>query len=122
MAAVTSSRFVAVTLDKPRMLRFDYNAIADLQEQAGLSMADMMDESKLGFGTIRSFVWAGLKHEDPTMTTRKAGELIQGYLENGGKIEQLMQKVVKAIMASGCFGNPDKAEAETADPQQAGEA
>lgn len=104
---------VEIRLDKPRFLRFDINAIADLEEATGKSLMELMDENNIGISAMRALLWAGLKHQDKLLTLQRAGELIQAFIVNGGSLATLMEKVAKAITSSGAFGTPKESKGES---------
>lgn len=103
--------------DRPRFLRFDINAIADLEDMTGKSVAEALsNRQKIGFSMIRALLWAGLKHEEPMLTVEAAGELINLFVEKGGTIGILMAKVGEAIMSSGVFAPSGKKGGKPSDP------
>lgn len=69
---------VSITLDRPRTLRFDFNAFCALKRETGASplspdfWQDMDNPVKL-----RAALWAALLHEDPKLTVEQAGNLVQ---------------------------------------------
>lgn len=92
-------RYVEIELDKPRRLRFDINALADAEEALGGSLASLGEQ--MGIRPLRALIWAGLKWEDPQLSIRQAGDLIQQYLEHGGDPAELGRLVLRALEASG---------------------
>lgn len=103
---------------KSRKLRYDFNAIADIEKAAGLGIGAMFDENRTGFNSIRLLVWGGLKWQERGLTVERTGQLVGDYLKDGGSLEELMGKVMDALRQSGVIGfqeveegNP---EAETA--------
>lgn len=94
---------VDLTLDKPRRLRYDFNAIADLETTLGHPIATLLT-TQMGLSSIRGLLWCGLKAEDRRLTPQRTGELIQQYLTNGGTLEALLAKVREALDQSGVFG------------------
>ncbi len=107
---------VPVELDKPRRLRFDINALADLEETLGVGLGAMLQQH-VGVRVLRAMLWAGLKWEDPGLTLQRAGKLLQDYLSGGGDLDTLAEKLIEALMASGLLGkgdNPNADEAEAA--------
>lgn len=90
-------KHVEITLDQPRKLLFDWNAVADLEEGAGINLMRLLSEERAGFSTIRALVWAGLKHEDPRLTKQRAGVLLHEYVENGGSMDELFKAVLEAL-------------------------
>ncbi len=106
--------------DKPRNIRFDVNAISDLEELLGMGVGEIVGNPKVsGFRTVRGLVWAGLKHEDPTLTPQKAGDLMQDFMERTGKgIDVIASTVSKAILESGAFDTKKKADPQTGEPAE----
>jgi hypothetical protein len=108
-----SSRIVPVTLDRPRLLKFSFNEIADMQDK------DPAIFLKYGgsMPVLRLTLWAGLKEEDPTITVSKAGDLIEAYIENGGSYKDLVKKVEDALNGSS-FMQGMKKQADTTVPEE----
>lgn len=81
---------VQIRLDRVRVLKFDSNACADFEEAEGTSLFEYafriatksrelsQDEKArlLSFKELRALVWAGLRHEDESLTLRGAGALM----------------------------------------------
>lgn len=91
---------VPIVLDKPRTLCFDCNALIDLGEELNVNLMaregweqllgkfetpapKTMDEtpepvfvSAASFRKVRAIVWAGLRHEDESLTIRQVGALL----------------------------------------------
>lgn len=86
---------------KSRKLRYDFNAVADVEQKAGLGIGAMFDENRTGFHSIRLLIWGGLKWQDRGLTLERAGKLVNDYLQNGGTFEGLMDKVTQALERGG---------------------
>ena len=86
--------------DRARKLRFDVNALCDLEATLGQSVGAAFTDGKAGISTLRALLWAGLKWEEPSLTEKKVGEFLQTYLENGGTVDQLLISVEKAAKQS----------------------
>jgi len=95
------TRYVEIELDRPRRLRYDINALADLEEALGVGLGAALSGERMGIRTLRAMLWAGLRHEDPMLTIREAGELLNGYLERHGNLEGISQAINRALEASG---------------------
>jgi hypothetical protein len=61
---------------KVRHLVFDLNAFAELEETYGSIEGAMNQMEKGSIKALRTLLWAGLIHEDETLTQRKVGSLI----------------------------------------------
>jgi len=119
---MAEGRSVLVTLDKERHLRYNFNALADLEQVLGFSLASLPQQlDRLGLNTVRCFLWAGLKHEDATLTPARVGDLIQTYVvEQGSDVVALAAKMKEALELAG-YGKP-KAGESTAAPLATGSA
>ena len=117
------SNAYAVTIDlggRSRRLRFDMNALADLEGVLGRSVAEVLsgDGNALGFAAMRALMWAGLKHEDRGLTLERAGLLMQGAIESGMSLADLLAKISEAVTSCGVFGGSKDGDAP-ADPPPA---
>lgn len=68
---------IHVVLDKPRTIVFDLNSFAELEDQFGSVQAVLDQMSSGSVKALRLLLWAGLMHEDPNLTPKDAGKLIQ---------------------------------------------
>jgi len=106
------NRGVEIELDKPRKFRYDFNAIADLEDKAGCGIAKFLSEEKAGISTIRLLTWAGLKWQDKGMTIERAGSIVQRYIEDGGILETLSSFIGVALKMSGVLGDGKEEDTE----------
>ena len=103
---------VQLVLDKPRTLRFDFNAMIDIDEKyegvenaiAELN-ADEPGRIVKVLKTIRYLVFMGLKHEDPDLTEEEVGRLLAYNKDAPSKINA-------AIMQAFGLALPDAEEGE----------
>lgn len=98
-----------VKLDKNRNLRFDMNAFIELEDKFG-SIQDALDalqkinpEAKAKKGQkrqdlkiFRTFLWAGLVHEDEALTEKDVGKLVD--LNNIGEVANAIMSAVDAAL------------------------
>ena len=99
---------VQIHLDRLRNLRFDINAFADAEALMGGSVLEILgnETGLLRFSVQRALLWAGLKHEDPSLTPQKVGSLMQEHLTKGHSLTDLMKAVNDGILASGLISEP----------------
>lgn len=90
-------------------LRYDFNALADLEEKAGQGVGSLFSEGRLGFNTIRLLVWAGCKWQNKNLTLEQAGQAIQDYVVSGNSMDALANTILDEIQKSGLFENFTKA-------------
>lgn len=96
------AKFVPISLDKPRRLMFDVNALSDAEDALGTSIGKAMTQ-RAGIREIRTLLWAAMKWEDRGLTVERAGNILQKYIEAGGSLEEIGTKIGEAIVASGLF-------------------
>ncbi len=69
---------VTLELDKARNLRYGMNALVKVEEMTGKAITKL-DLENLSMKDLRTIVYAGLCHEDDTLTADKVGALIDEY-------------------------------------------
>ena len=67
---------VAITLDKPRTIMFDLNALAAFEEVTGKSFLNGLSIQALTTKDLRALIWAGLLHEEPELTLQYVGSIV----------------------------------------------
>jgi hypothetical protein len=82
--------------DQEKLMKYDYNAIADLEDMYNMGLFELLSEEKIGLRTIRALYWAGLKWKEPKLTLAQAGKYIEIMLEET-EMEDLIQPVYKAL-------------------------
>lgn len=66
-----------------RTLRYDLNAMAELEDKYGSVDAAFEAMDRNSIKAVRCVLWAGLLHEDPSLTEQKVGSLIDmRYLQD----------------------------------------
>lgn len=99
---------------KERRLRYDINAAADMEElMGGKSLLYVMSNPMAaGFSAIRVLLWGGLKHAEKGLTLQRVGLMMQEYMESGGSIETLAEKIGEAVRKSKILGEERKDDAD----------
>lgn len=88
---------IALTLDRPRILRLDFNAFCELRKATGQNplkgefWADFDDPLKM-----RATLWASLLHEDKKITLDEVGNLMA--VERIAEIANALAACVSAAM------------------------
>ena len=72
------SKVVSITLTDgvERHLKFDLNAMAELEDRYGSVDAAFEQLDKNSIKAVRFILWAGLIHEEPELTEKQVGSLI----------------------------------------------
>lgn len=86
---------VLIELDRPRRLRYDLSALADIEEMLGVDSLQQFFDQPLNFRTIRTILWAGLVHEDAQLTVADVGRMVDG--EN---YREVYETTLKALMSA----------------------
>lgn len=86
-------KFVSIELDKTRNLRFGMTALMKIEEKLGRPFSQIDFEHELQYKDLAIILWAGLVHEDSTLTFDKVAELIDDYSD----IQTAMQKMGEAM-------------------------
>ena len=102
-----------------KKLRFDVNAVSDIEEYFGKGIGVIFSEEQVGFRTIRAFFWAGLKWRDRGLTIERAGKFVQALIDQGESIETMMKPIMKALQMSGVMGKEELDELEMIEEDEA---
>lgn len=97
--------YVIVQLDRPRRLRYDLNALCALQDLLGddfgtfteeLPKDGDADQKPISLRNVRALLWAGLVHEDATLTVQDVGRLV-GMADMSTVTEALTRAMTHAV-------------------------
>jgi hypothetical protein len=101
-----SQQYLEVELDgKPRLLRFDFNSICEIEERFGKGIARIFSEEQVGFNVIRLFYWAGLKWKDRGLTVDRVGQMLHTDVAAGRSLDELLKPIMQALKLSKVLGN-----------------
>lgn len=93
--------YVSVNLDKPRKLKYTFNAFCELEDK-GMNLLELKEDN-FKLKDIRLLVWAGLRHELPDLTPEDAGELI-----DYGNLKEISDAVAEAVQVAFNVESVDK--------------
>ena len=102
-----------------KRLRFDFNAMSDIEQYAGRGVGALFHPDNMGFNTIRLLYWGGLKWENPGLTIQKAGMIVGQMIKEGYTLEQLGELAAEAIEKGGFLGPGDQGPPESEDKAEA---
>jgi hypothetical protein len=86
--------------DKAYTLKYDFNAICEIEENAGVGIPTLVSQTKLGMFPLRVLIWGGLKWRDRGLTIEAVGDLIGEYIDLGGDIQSLFKLAVELVEKS----------------------
>lgn len=84
-------KIVAINLDKERHLNFNLNALIKIEELTGKKIQEVTNEG-FTMSLIRTFVYAGLRFEDKTLTLEDVGDMI-----DMGNMTYISEKIGEAL-------------------------
>lgn len=107
-----NKRYVQVTFgDEVKLLRFNFNAVADTEEYFGRGIGYIFKEEQVGFSLCRALYWAGLKWKDPGLTIQRTGQMLQEKMEQEGiGVAELMPDILKALEYGDILGGKKQEE------------
>lgn len=85
--------------DKTYTLKYDYNALCDIEEISGQNLQSLFSDGKIGVSSIRLLLWGGLKWKLNGITKQQVG-FIMGDLKESGKLDEVIQKAGELIAKS----------------------
>lgn len=95
---------------KEYLLKFGFNAVADIEEYFGKGVSHVFNKEQMGFRTIRALYWAGMKWKY-RITVEQVGELLEKELEETEKsLEDIMKPVIEAVTKAKIFKSKKKPE------------
>lgn len=101
-----------------KLLRFDFNAMADLEEHFDKGVASIMSEERIGFSTIRALFWVGLKWKMKGLTIERVGDMLTEKMDDDEiSFMELMDPITKAIKAAGWIKDQPQKEKEDEEPK-----
>lgn len=111
---------VPIELDKPRTLRLNIGALGEIEDKLdGKPLAEVyVALLRRGINATVASLWAGLKHEDQTLTIPLTKKILQSYLDAGGQFQPVTDALTAAYKEVGVF-NKDEDDEGNAPPEQA---
>ena len=109
MSSPHPDELVEVTLDQPRHLFFNLRALRALDRamgEAGIGRALELLRA-LNFATLERVLWAGMLHEEPTLTVSLVQKRLETFTDAGGNATDLYAAAYKALNGSRVFGPPE---------------
>ncbi len=96
-------RYVDIELDKPRKLRYDLNALCELEDRFDKPIMEILSGigEKMSIKLVRTLVWAGLIHEDEELTEKQVGTMV-----DMSNIMEVQEKLTEALSTSFSGKNP----------------
>jgi len=89
-------------------LSFDFNAMAEIEERAGVSMLDGEIWKHLSARTLRIMFWASALHHHPEFRSDEGLEVVGSYMDpsNAGTIAEALERAFVASVPATAQGAP----------------
>lgn len=97
---------VTIELDRPRTLRYGMNALVKIEELTGKTISKL-DLENISIKDLRTIVYAGLFHEDKSITPERVADLIDEYSE----LQTVANKLGEAMTMAFGKGNEQRPKA-----------
>jgi hypothetical protein len=96
---------VQIDFDRPRELKFDLRSIRDLERAMdGQPIGAILGLlSQAGVTATVTALWAGLKHEDASLSTNLVTKYLETYMQDGKSLRKLAHALSTEILATGLF-------------------
>lgn len=94
--------------NKEFTMHYTVNSLCALEDRAGMTIDRLMDRQ---FSATRLLLWAGLTEEQPELSVRDAGCLINDCIAAGDSLEDIVDLCAEGLREAGFFGP-----AESGDP------
>lgn len=91
-----SKQSVTIVLDRPRSLRYGMNALVRIEELLGKPITKL-DFDNISIKDLRTIVYAGLYHEDKSLSPEIVGDLIDEYSDISLAAEKLGEAMTEAF-------------------------
>ena len=100
--------------EQTRYLRFDLNAFAELEEEYGDIETAMTNLEKGSIKALRAILWAGLLHEDSSLTPKQVGSWIsiQDLPSLSGTLGEAIRTAMPVETEEGQAGPFEQSESE----------
>lgn len=87
------------------VLKFDFNAISELEEYFDKGIHSIVSEETAGFNTIRTIFWAGMLWKNPTLKVHHVGKMLEQDIEENEEFDfdGMMEIAIKALFESKAF-------------------
>lgn len=82
---------------KKHVLKYDFNAVADLEDYYNTGLFNLIDENNVGLRTLRGLLWAGLKWSKPKYSIQEAGKIIEAAMEEGYSFQELFDLTITGL-------------------------
>jgi len=121
---------VTIGLDRDREIRYNVNALAELDERFDEPFVHVITNKTFGVANVRALLYIGLKHGGLKFKAGSreeqedaVGNLLQEHwFDKGRTLVELMRLIGDSLNASGVFRTPEGDEEESelqADPSEA---
>lgn len=88
-----AKKFVPIELDKTRNIRYGMVALMKIEKKLGKPFAKIDFDNEITYEEVAVIIWAGLVHEDESLTPESVAKLIDDHSD----IQTAMEAMGKAM-------------------------
>lgn len=96
-----AKKFVPIVLDKTRNLRYGMVGLMKLENRLGKPFAKINFEEEMKYEDLATIIWAGLVHEDESLTPESVAGLIDDYSDIQTAITKMGEAMSEAFGKNG---------------------
>ncbi len=111
---------ITIAFDKPRTLTYRWTDLRVMSQRlGGCSLVEIVQ--KLGESSPDSLhvaLLVGLSHDDKRLTGQRLDDMIQSYIDKGGKLHELGPQILEAMMDDGLLYSKKEDAPDAANPTE----
>jgi hypothetical protein len=103
---MSEATYKKITLNgEEHVLKFDFNAISELEQYYNKGIFAIVSEETMGFNTVRNIFWAGMLWKNPNLKPHHVGTMLEKDIEENNVFEfdKLMETAIDALYKSKAF-------------------
>ncbi len=93
--------------DTSYTLKYDYNAICDIETKAEKPISKIFSEELVGLNTVRMLLWGGLKWRNQGISLQQVGFMIEKLIALG-LYQEVSQKAMECLVNAVPKGNSEE--------------
>jgi hypothetical protein len=103
---MSEATYKKVTLNgEEHVLKYGFNAIAELEEYYGKGIFSIVNEDSIGFNTVRSILWAGMLWKNSQLKVNHVGAMLEKEMEENEDfdLQSWMEITLESLSKSKAF-------------------
>jgi hypothetical protein len=105
-----AKKYTTIELDKSRNLRYGMVALMKIEKKLGKPFSKIDFENEMNYEEIATVLWAGLVHEDTSLTVDSVAELIDEHSDIQTAVTAMGEAMQEAFGGKNVQGTAEKVE------------